>query len=64
MHGVGDKENKGGMMTECPMCGQIQHHNLMVQDKKYRIDGEYSVEQLEQLIINLREKNDGRINCQ
>jgi hypothetical protein len=35
-----------------------------VQDKKYRIDGEYSIEQLEQLIINLREKNDGRINCQ
>jgi hypothetical protein len=52
------------MNTECPMCGQIQHHNLMVQDKKYRIDGEYSIEQLEQLIINLREKNDGRINCQ
>jgi hypothetical protein len=28
----------------------------MVQDKKYRIDGEYSVEQLEQLVINLRER--------
>ena len=44
------------MSTQCPMCGQIQHHNLLVQDKKYRIDGEYSIEQLEQLVINLKEK--------
>jgi hypothetical protein len=44
------------MNTQCPMCGQIQHRNLLVQDKKYRIDGEYSIEQLEQLVINLKER--------
>ena len=35
MHGVGYKENKGGMMSECPTCGQIQQQKWMVRQKQY-----------------------------